>query len=484
MQINLFRSFGRQVIRLALVVLLGLGVHRGAQAAAAANPSSGKAAAASAGGSGAGGGSSSAAFESQMLAAGGVNHVAQALAKRVCALDGINRKNSVVLIYDQPAFAALQSYEAFLANIGVMKAAYRTLIPGTNLDADLKKLYSDRAETYKQKAPATSLDFFVGQKWLSASITLSTDPVADLTGLLSTIAVASNTETPGQIAFPDSTMALALTKEVNTDCTEKPSVVYPPLFGKSSASDFASADIQVEIQKLNDLRMKAVQAVDEANDAALTASTSQVTTSREIDTTKPAADATKAKDGSGGSITTKNTDATSKGATTATGDMVLAAALTDINGLYDSFMNSLLQVNAGTGVIGSASVIQGYQLAQLLRGVACLDKDKSVRTGTCPTTAPSKDGDVYADWVQRPAFVVLASFVSAGGTTEDHKTFWTSLWKGDKISYSGGVIVNVAVWQADASTPIYSDVLRYRTPFLRIKDPARVDGVDAGDNVH
>ena len=44
------------------------------------------------------------------------------------------------------------------------------------------------------------------------------------------------------------------------------------------------------------------------------------------------------------------------------GNAVLTAALTDIDGLYDSFINSLLQVNSSTGVIGSAAVIQGYQL--------------------------------------------------------------------------------------------------------------------------
>ena len=43
-------------------------------------------------------------------------------------------------------------------------------------------------------------------------------------------------------------------------------------------------------------------------------------------------------------------------------NMVLA----DVNGLYDSFMNSLLQVNTSTGVVGSSSLIQGRELATVI----------------------------------------------------------------------------------------------------------------------
>ena len=163
-----------------------------------------------------------------------------------------------------------------------------------------------------------------------------------------------------------------------------------------------------------------------------------------------------------------------------TGDAVLTAALTDINGLYDNFMNSLLQVNASTGVSGSASVIQGYQLAMLLKGVTEA-KESTAKDSSKPE---EKACGTYSNQVQRPAFVLLASVVSAGGTERVHKTLWTALSIGDKITYSGGAVVNVSLWRADSTSPIYVDVLRYRTPFYRMKDPSNVDGVDSGDNLN
>jgi hypothetical protein len=157
---------------------------------------------------------------------------------------------------------------------------------------------------------------------------------------------------------------------------------------------------------------------------------------------------------------TKVTNQTQTGANVQAGDPVLTAALTDVNGLYDSFMNSLLQVNSATGVIGRASVVQGCELANLIKGT---QKDD----GT---------GD-------SPAFILLASVLSAGGTEHDHKSLWTALTHGDEITYSGGAIVNVSVWKADTASPIYADVLRYRAPFANVSNPASTEGVDAGDNL-
>jgi hypothetical protein len=54
-----------------------------------------------------------------------------------------------------------------------------------------------------------------------------------------------------------------------------------------------------------------------------------------------------------------------KPATPGTGDTVLVSALTDADGLFDSFMNSLLQVHSTSGMVGSAAVIQGRQVATL-----------------------------------------------------------------------------------------------------------------------
>ena len=103
------------------------------------------------------------------------------------------------------------------------------------------------------------------------------------------------------------------------------------------------------------------------------------------------------------------------------------------------------------------------------------DKDSG---GKCPSTT-----DPYSMWKQKPAFVLLASVVNAGGTQHNHKTLWTALTTGDKITYSGGVVVNAFLWSAGSSSPVYVDVLRYRAPFSKIKSPGDVSGLDSGDNL-
>ena len=156
-----------------------------------------------------------------------------------------------------------------------------------------------------------------------------------------------------------------------------------------------------------------------------------------------------------------------------TGDSVLTAALTDVDGLYDSFMNSLLQVNSGSGILGSASVIQGQQLASLLAGQKKVDAIPADANHAATPEVPAVP----------PAYILLATIVASGGTQRVHKTFWTALSTGDKITYSGGAIVNVSLWQATAKSPVYSQELRYRTPFMNLKAPTDIGDVDLGDNL-
>jgi hypothetical protein len=417
--------------------------------------------------------SSTASFESQMLAYGGLQHIAKALGRTVCNAGGVDNDNSVIIIYDQPSFAALQSYEAFVANVQVVSSAYQTLIPRNDLQSTLTKIFQDRADGLEtmaqneQNPDKKDLDLHKARQF---TLTLAPiDPVADTAAVLTAIAVAANTETPGQITVPDSAMAISLTREIEADCKNKVTIIYPPLFGTSSTSDYASADIQVAIQKLDDIRTSAMTAVSEANkDYLANYPTPTTTTTATTKGTKP----------------TDQTVTTLVSADQATlapisADPVATAGLTDVNGLYDSFMNSLLQVNASTGLIGSSSVIQGYRLARLLKGTQCADSAKTA-AGICPGADSPVD---YSSWKNRPAFIVLASVVSSGGTEHDHKTLWTALTSGDKISYSGGVIVNASIWSAVSTSPIYLDVLRYRTPFSQLHSPADVTGVDSGDNL-
>lgn len=362
---------------------------------------------------------SSSAIESEMLALGGMDHIAVAVAGRVCGMNGI-QDDTTIIIYDQPSFSSLQAYEAFVANAKTVSAGYRTLVPSTTLQSRLRDLAAEHRAEHEAGAAGRpreeerALDRHLSTLWQHNILTLDAfsgiDPFSDATSLLSAIAIGSNTENASTLSIPDSAMAIALTRELKrtTNCkTKDVTIIYPPLFGKSSTSDYSAADIQVEIQKLNDVRKVAHEFVAAQRRPELTSDL------KEIDT------------------------------------------------LYDNFMNSLVQVNSQTGAVGSSSVIQGYRLAVLLAG-----REKS-------ELSPAKP----------PALVLLASVVAAGGTQHTHKNIWTALWSGDKITYSGGVAVEVGVWNAKSKSPIYSDVLRFRAPFTTVQAPADLTGVDLGDNL-
>ena len=47
--------------------------------------------------------------------------------------------------------------------------------------------------------------------------------------------------------------------------------------------------------------------------------------------------------------------------------------------------------------------------------------------------------------------------------------FWTALGSGDKITFSGGIIVSAALWQASTGAPLYTAVLPYRVPISVMK---------------
>ena len=429
--------------------------------------------------------SSTAAFESQMLAFGALDHIASSIAKKVCETENVNKGNSVIIIYDQTAFANLQSYEAFEANRSVLTASYATLLPPNSVSNILKTFYLEESGRFatlaesEKSGEAKAMNYHLSNRYDTMSLA-AIDPIADTTALLSAIAISANTETPGQIVIPDSAMAVALTNEINANCTNKGlRVIYPPLFGKGSTSDYASADLQADLNGLNRVRREAHDAVDKANKEFIVKYASQTTDTHQSSSRLAGDKIARDKSGAGQTVDTRVVQV---GTTAITGDAVLTSALTEVNGLYDSFMNSLYQINSSTGVIGSASVIQGYQLASLLKGI---EKDDAIDriSNQTPIADQTTGSDPYEKWKQRPAFVLLATIASAGGTELDHKTFWTALGSGDKISYSGGLIASVALWNAHSLSPLYANVLRYRVPFSRIKGRQNADDVTLGDNL-
>jgi len=420
--------------------------------------------------------SSSAAFESQMLAFGGLDQIANHIFNKVCRKPDREGQSALVtdhsapiVIFDQASFASLQSYEAFVENIQLVKAAYASLIPPDAKDprdcskpfVDLHSLYhelhlrfADEDEVSKTlMREEEALGKMSTQAAAAAASGLGfspTEPSAAATSLLSMIAVSSNTESPGSITIPDSSFALALAGKFNdTDgknlCKDA-QVIYPPLFGAGSASEFSSAAIHVSLEKLNYVRTKAHEYTYASNRV------NACGTAEHIKKSNLPPDE-KAND-------------------------ILMQGLKDADGLYDNFLNSLLQINSSNGLLGSASVIQGFQLASLLAG---RDKQDTKEVKDANGKVLESIGGTKA---LPPAYILLASIVAAGGTERVHKTFWRALTVGDKITYSGGLVVNAALWRSVDKKPLYSDVLRYRADFTRLKKPGDKKDVDKGDNLH
>jgi hypothetical protein len=140
------------------------------------------------------------------------------------------------------------------------------------------------------------------------------------------------------------------------------------------------------------------------------------------------------------------------------------AAFTNLDNSYNTFLQSLSGTNAATNQPVLSSILQGYHLrAALASG----------------TTA-------------KPLLGIYLNISAAGGTQQDRKNLFTSIFTGDLIRYSGGVSVNVIVFkiangataQTDQSQILYSDLLRYRTPLGHIKSPGKYDNApEAGDNL-
>ena len=84
-----------------------------------------------------------------------------------------------------------------------------------------------------------------------------------------------------------------------------------------------------------------------------------------------------------------------------------------------------------------------------------------------------------------PVLGIYLRVAAAGGTQQVRKNLLTALFTGDWIRYSGGVSVNVIVFEvAGANSEILlSDLVRFRTPLTKIKGPSDEKDLNKGDNL-
>jgi hypothetical protein len=148
------------------------------------------------------------------------------------------------------------------------------------------------------------------------------------------------------------------------------------------------------------------------------------------------------------------------------------AAFNSLDASYNSFLSGLSAPNATTGQPLLSSILQGFRVRALMS--CTLDqKDTNKKKLDCPTD-------------EKPVIGIYVNVASAGGTQQDRKNLITAVITGDWIRYSGGVSVNVIVFQVGGTKNgiLFSDLIRYRTPLKTIKKPAGYnDAGSYGDNL-
>src|SRR5580693_1761573 len=189
-----------------------------------------------AGASGSPGSQGSAFFNSQMLAYGSANEVADVIAESVC--DGAKKlpNSSGIIIYDPTSFQNLQAWHALEAAATVLNSEYKALADVIAKMADKKASVaaasagvpgsSRQAKVAANLATADSLDATALSQSVaavaagapSAATGGGSGPFlagSDLSGLIGAIA-ASTTNNATTFAIPDATMAIAIMHSFGT----------------------------------------------------------------------------------------------------------------------------------------------------------------------------------------------------------------------------------------------------------------------------
>jgi hypothetical protein len=75
---------------------------------------------------------------------------------------------------------------------------------------------------------------------------------------------------------------------------------------------------------------------------------------------------------------------------------------------------------------------------------------------------------------KRPAAILRAEIVAAGGNYQTRRTLFTTMFTGDRLSYCGGAAVSFIAFDLDDGHVLLADTRYYRTNYLR--DPQAADG--------
>ncbi len=359
-------------------------------------------------------------FETEMLAYGAVNQLAESIARQVCT-DLPNSPKPTVVIFDQGSFQNVQAWMTFVSSAAAIKNAYETLL-----------------------SPNETLYLFPPQASNQETLGLAFIPItsgSDLATLISTLA-SSTTNNASTFTIQDSTMAVSLAhqftrvSECNGATNRTPSVnlVYYPLFGSYVDIGDATTLLTQTMSDLNTLRNYiqlnyAFSSNTDPNFQLYTDLNNQYDALIKIISSTPG----QQSQSQGGGLQQSAQSGQTSGSSAASPP-----------------------AGAGGGGAGGGqsvtSLLQGAMLAKLL-----------------------KDPETY---------VLYADVVAAGGTQRDRKNLFT-LITGDWISYSGGLVVNVALVRSSDTSLKFADTLRYRSGYAHIRNPRQsgtLENTNSGEN--
>jgi hypothetical protein len=376
-----------------------------------------------------GGGGGTAFFDSQMLAYGSVNELAYSIAHSVCEGPHALKDGSKLIIYDQTSFQNLQAWQALKTALATLDKEYGTLTD------TIAGLAPGTAPSQPPGAAGIGIKPFSAP---AAAAAVAGGPFfagSDVSGLIGALA-ASTTNTATTFTVPDAAIAVELIHQfrrsdqfAHTPCSSGAlPVTYYPLLGNAGRTNDPNAIVQPLFDTINKKRVII----------------------QEYLATRPQAASSPQAQTSGGNPGSQPP----QGMQNSSADP-LATAFTDLNTQYDAMVatittsiaqNQAPSSGSGSPAAGVTSIVQGSQLEVALN-----------------------DPNVY---------ILYADVLAAGGIQRDIKNFFTVIFTGDFISYSGGVILNYALVKGSDGSVIDANVLRYRAPYTRLHHAHEIQSVE------
>jgi len=405
---------------------------------------------------------SNAPVEVEWLAYSALDKVMQKVADYSCGKIGDSDK---VVVLDSPALQALQAYDSFYAQAESLNAAFADMAPRSGAGGGI-------------------------------------DDFADITGAVSAAAVATTSETSFNFTIQDPTAAIVLLgklrKKDPKGCTnayyagvygvadaEKPNV---NAFLYQSPKEDAAPEVKAQGPTKTLSTKKLPSVPEELNALAAAREQTLLTILGKLSSASPLACKAIANPPQGstslpagwtppipagwtpptpptGGWTSPTPPAAGSTApapppTTVSSTDPCVSAFNNLDGSYNSFLTALSTPNSTTGQSAVSAAKQGYGLRALFQSASDAKK----------------------------VLGIYVSIAAAGGTQQDRKNLITALVTGDWIRYSGGVSVNVIVFEmagknSTSSTILFSDLVRFRTPLTTIKAPSDKKDLDEGDNL-